>query len=162
MTEKTDLLALAERRPLIEAEAKRRCVEAGYSLDYMACQDKRFRHDDRRPWWEARFFHQIENEIVQIEKAGFVVRLAAAPCPGRDEIARIIDPTAWKMEDGYWVEQEHSDDALAKADAILAASRAPAMPSARECVNMSGTDLLPLDEVRVHWRSLIQAPKEPK
>lgn len=39
----------------------------------------------------------------------------------REQIARIIDPTAWRNEDGYMVEMVHADDALAKADAILAA-----------------------------------------
>lgn len=41
--------------------------------------------------------------------------------PERETVARIIDPTAWKVDsDGYMVEQVHSDDALAKTDAILA------------------------------------------
>lgn len=40
--------------------------------------------------------------------------------PDRIEIARIIDPTAWKVDrDGFNVEQVHSDDALTKADAII-------------------------------------------
>lgn len=40
--------------------------------------------------------------------------------PSRVELAKVIDPTAWRLDrDGYHVEQVHSGDALAKADAIL-------------------------------------------
>lgn len=61
------------RIELIEAEAKRRCIAAGYSLDRLACQDRRFRHDDRRPWWEAEYVTAIRREIEDVEKAGFTV-----------------------------------------------------------------------------------------
>lgn len=64
---------MATIESLIDAEAKRLCVEAGYGLDYIACQDRRFRHDDRRPWWQAMLCHQIQSDIERLEKAGFVV-----------------------------------------------------------------------------------------
>lgn len=39
----------------------------------------------------------------------------------REEVAKVIDPGAWKVDsDGYLVEQVHSGAALAKADAIIA------------------------------------------
>lgn len=38
-----------------------------------------------------------------------------------EQIARMVDPGAWKLDrDGYSVEQSHSDDALSKAEAIIA------------------------------------------
>lgn len=62
----------------------------------------------------------------------YVFRLARLKTPTtnapvaaqREAIARIIDPTAWKLDcDGYFVEQVHSDEALAKADAILSLTK---------------------------------------
>jgi hypothetical protein len=38
-------------------------------------------------------------------------------------IAAIIDPSAWKMEDGFIVEQSHSDESIRKAEAILESLR---------------------------------------
>lgn len=77
---------------LIEAEAKRRCLENDYTLEFLACQDRRFRHDDRRPWWQAMYVSKIEGEIERLEKAGFVVAPQPAsvaqpqqfPCPECD------------------------------------------------------------------------------
>lgn len=40
--------------------------------------------------------------------------------PTLQAIAMIVDPSAWKNEDGYLVEQEHSDEALSKAESIRA------------------------------------------
>lgn len=66
-------------RDLIEREAKRRCKEeAAMPLDRLACQDRRFRHDDRRPWWEAMYVPKIESEIDRLRKAGFVVSLPSS------------------------------------------------------------------------------------
>jgi hypothetical protein len=62
-----------ETETLIEKEAKRRCIEQGTTLEYLACQDRRFRHDDRRPWWRAMYCGQIEGEIERLQKAGFSV-----------------------------------------------------------------------------------------
>jgi hypothetical protein len=72
---------------LIEAEAKRRCTKAGPSLGYLACQDRRFAHDDRRPWWEAMFVGEIEGEIERLEEAGFVVTPAQRPLSPSDKAA---------------------------------------------------------------------------
>ncbi len=70
---------------LIEAEAKRRCLDAGPSLEYLACQDLRFAHDDRRPWWQAMFVGQIKGEIERLEKAGLIVSAPAqTPCTVHD------------------------------------------------------------------------------
>ncbi len=70
---------------LIEAEAKRRCLDAGPSLEYLACQDRRFAHDDRRPWWQAMFVGQIKGEIERLEKAGLIVSAPAqTPCTVHD------------------------------------------------------------------------------
>ena len=47
--------------------------------------------------------------------------------PTRTELARIIDPTAWKVDRaGYVVEQIHSGEALEKADHVLMAISAAA------------------------------------
>jgi hypothetical protein len=62
-------------------------------------------------------FRAISNDAVR------GARPTAKTVPSREQIARIVDPTSWKMEDGFYVEQEHSDEALAKADAILALSQ---------------------------------------
>ena len=64
------------RQELVDAEAMRRCVRGGTALDYMAFQDRHFRHDDRRPWWKAFHGAHIEHEIEQFEKAGLRVEVA--------------------------------------------------------------------------------------
>lgn len=69
------------REELIEQEAKRRCEAADYSLDRIAREDRRFRHDDTRPWWQARYVPQIEGLIASVEQAGFVV-VPSLPSPG--------------------------------------------------------------------------------
>lgn len=76
-----------------------------------------------------------DDEMAEAELASDNIGLAASrhppmtttsaihtPTPDqiRLKVARIIDPSAWLLEDGYWVEQEHSSDALLKADEILA------------------------------------------
>lgn len=48
----------------------------------------------------------------------------ARPAADREEVARIIDPDAWRCPDGYYIAQEGSDEALAKADQIIARLRA--------------------------------------
>lgn len=86
---------------LIEAEAKRRCLETGYTLEFLACQDRRFLHDDRRPWWQAMYCHGIKAEIKRLEKAGFVVSprsgdaAQAASEPANGDVVTV------KVPDGY-------------------------------------------------------------
>jgi hypothetical protein len=57
-----------------------------------------------------------------------IARLRAVPQEARKpadikSIAAIIDPSAWKMEDGFIVEQSHSDESIRKAEAILESLR---------------------------------------
>lgn len=76
------------REALIEKEAQRRCLEAEYTLDRLALQDRRFRHDDQRPWWKAYFEPTVRYEIEKLEKAGF----ALSPAPD----ATVSEPVAWR------------------------------------------------------------------
>lgn len=71
----------AARTELIQSEARQRCIAAGYSLDRLACEDRSFRHDDLRPWWQAKFVPAIEGEIEAVEKAGFTVAPVSAHSP---------------------------------------------------------------------------------
>lgn len=100
-------------------------------------------HADGNSDWGSDTFPTVQ-KAVGIVRSKLKAALSAKPEPAavgevreasREEIARIIDPTAWKMEDGYLVEQEHSDDALAKADAILALSSLPAGSGEEIAVN---------------------------
>ena len=61
------------RRELIEKEAQRLCLASGYTLDRSASDDRRFRHDDMRPWWDAMFSHRVAHDIEKLEHAGFTV-----------------------------------------------------------------------------------------
>jgi hypothetical protein len=58
---------------LIDREAKRRCKERDFPLSRLAYDDRRFRHDDTRPWWQAALVPQIKAEIERVRKAGFSV-----------------------------------------------------------------------------------------
>lgn len=58
---------------LIEREAKRRCQAGGYSLDRLACEDSRFSHDNRAPFWDVFYGNGIRVAIEQLRNAGFVV-----------------------------------------------------------------------------------------
>ena len=85
----------AARTELIQSEAKQRCIAAGYSLDRLATEDRNFRHDDLRPWWEAKFVPAIAREIEKVEKAGFTVAPAATDPSTVDEKAVVsIKPMA--------------------------------------------------------------------
>ncbi len=79
--------------------------------------------------WNADAQVIIREMLIEAIEAT-ALRSPVTPSPSREEVARIIDPTAWKMEDGYLIEQSHSADALAKADAILALSQAQPEPVA--------------------------------
>lgn len=48
-------------------------MSADYPLDRMAREDRVFRHDDTRPWWQAKYVPQIEDRITYLEEAGFIV-----------------------------------------------------------------------------------------
>lgn len=85
---------------LVEAEAKRRCIDAGYSLDRMAREDRRFRHDDTRPWWKANYVYGITADIERLRKAGFVVLPAAAEeaSPAKPDNAPHSEPRAYLVD----------------------------------------------------------------
>lgn len=89
------------REALIEAEARRRCIEAEYSLDRLACQDRRFRHDDRRLWWQAEYVPAIRREIERLEKAGFTVTVPelTATCTKLLPGGKLDDSTYSEIED---------------------------------------------------------------
>jgi hypothetical protein len=61
------------REELVEREAKRRCIRDDYTLDYLACQDRRYRHDNMTPYWKAEYARHVECEIKRLEEAGFTV-----------------------------------------------------------------------------------------
>jgi len=67
------------REALIERECQRRCIAAEYTLERLALQDRRYRHDDRRPWWKAHFEPTVRAEIERLERAGFVVFALSTP-----------------------------------------------------------------------------------
>jgi hypothetical protein len=77
-----------ETETLIEKEAKRRCLADEYTLDYLACQDRRFAHDDRRPWWKAMYYNRIKLDIEDLKKAGFSV----VPAGHAQATKGLIDP----------------------------------------------------------------------
>lgn len=91
------------REALIEQEAKRRCVSSGYTLDRFAYEDRIFRHDDRRPWWDAKFTHVIRHEIEKLEHSGFSI-FPRSPVDARcgvqtrdaviEECAKVLDEAA--------------------------------------------------------------------
>jgi len=68
---------MATESELIEREAKRRCVRDEVPLTRLACEDRRYRHDDRRPWWEAEYVFSIKQEIEGLRRAGFTIRPGA-------------------------------------------------------------------------------------
>ena len=74
------------REKLIEALAKRRCLAAGYALDFQARRLTAFAHDDNRPLWRTYFLDQARADVVEFcakarEVAGlaFVFGLAFSP-----------------------------------------------------------------------------------
>jgi hypothetical protein len=98
------------RRELIEQEARRRCESADYPLERVAREDRRFRHDDTRPWWQAYFVPKIEGLIASVEQAGFVV-LPPLLSPEKSEMtasdARILEAETSNPNTG----QMNCDDA---------------------------------------------------
>lgn len=64
------------RDELIEAEGKRRCINAGLGLDHLCCQDRRFRHDNMTPYWQ-HLAREVKSEIERIEAMGFTVQPSA-------------------------------------------------------------------------------------
>jgi hypothetical protein len=58
---------------LLEREAKRRCLAAGVPLSQPAGDDRRYRHDDMRPWWQAQYVPKLKRQIEELRDAGFEV-----------------------------------------------------------------------------------------
>jgi hypothetical protein len=58
---------------LLEREAKQRCLAAGVSLSQPAGDDRRYRHDDVRPWWQAEYMPRLKRQIEELRDAGFNV-----------------------------------------------------------------------------------------
>lgn len=65
------------RAELIEAEARRRCVEGGHDPDMPASRLSSFAFDDDEPLWR-KYALFVEAEIGRLEAAGFIV-IASSP-----------------------------------------------------------------------------------
>ncbi len=121
-----DLEGLARAVERLTAAAKSR--RAGVNRDA--------RHR-REPVSEGEVHATIGSVLLTDIEAVLAALIRSAPAPGREEIARIIDPSIWKTLDMYFAEavqrggkpdraRYKDGQSLAKADAILALFHAPA------------------------------------
>jgi hypothetical protein len=58
---------------LIEKEARRRCLAAGYPLERRANEDRKFDVNNTQPYWKAYYASQVQQEIERLEQAGFEI-----------------------------------------------------------------------------------------
>jgi hypothetical protein len=71
-----------------EEEAKRRCLNAGYSLEMEARNLTSFPIDDRRPLWEAHYLREVLRERA---RAALVEAAAQSPA-SRFTLAMLFSP----------------------------------------------------------------------